>query len=96
MLVVIIITLLVLAAVYLWMKRNQYKDFQLDRNEAYGTRLQNMATDVECDTTFYDYPSLDQEAITMEKNEAYDTNVKITPNVAYATNISVEVNKAPV
>ena len=86
--VIMIITLLVL--VCLWMKRNHNKEFQLSRNEAYGVGPQSMATDVECDTTFYDYPTLDQEAIATEKNEAYGTNVNITPNVAYATNISTE------
>ena len=76
------------------MKRNHNEDFQLARNEAYGAGLQNMATDVEYDATFYDYPTHDQEAIATEKNEAYATNVKNMQNVAYATNISTEKNKA--
>ena len=79
---------------YLWMKRSHNQEFQLARNEAYGAGLQNMAKDVESDTTFYDYPVLDQEVFATEKNEAYATNVKVMPNVAYATNISTEKNKA--
>ena len=91
-LVIIIITLLVLAAVCLWMKKN-HRDFQLARNEAYGTRLQSMDTDVEHDTAFYDYRTLlEQEAIVTENNEAYCTNFNITPNMAYATNIYTEMN----
>ena len=92
-LVVIIITLLALAAVCLWIKRNHNKDFQLARNEAYGAGPQSRSTDDECCTTFYDYPTLDQEAINiaMEKNEAYATNVNMA---AYVTNNSTEKNKA--
>ena len=72
------------------MKRNHNKDFQPARNEAYVTGPQSMATDIECDTTFCDYPTLDQEAIATEKNEAYGTNVIIIPNVANATNITTD------
>ena len=75
------------------MKRNHNKDFLLSRNEAYGIGLQSMATDVECDTTFYDHPTSDQEAIATERNEAYGTNVQVIQNVDYATNMTTERTK---
>ena len=92
-LVVIIITLTVVIAIHFLMKRLHAEVFHPVSNEAYGIGLQDTAKQVENDS-FYDYPTVDHEAIATEQNEAYVTNIETEPSVAYAMNIATEKNNA--
>ena len=92
-LVGIIITLAVVIAIHLLKKKLLTEEFHPVSNEAYGIRLQDTVKQVESDT-FYDYPTVDHEAIATEQNQAYATNIETEPSVAYAMNIATEKNKA--